>query len=76
MAHRETKDLERKGRYLSIISDDGEARGQRVLNDLQYRGPGLSCRRMLRLHAHPLPKSPVSKLPLFLSLLCVAGRAY
>jgi hypothetical protein len=32
---------------------------------------------MIRLHAHPLPPSPVTKLYLFLSLsMCVAGRAY
>ncbi len=28
----------------------------------------LSCSRMIRLLAHPLPPSPVSKLSLFLSL--------
>ncbi len=33
-----------------------------------YRGPGLSCNRMIRLLAHPLPPSPISNLSLFLSL--------
>jgi hypothetical protein len=31
----------------------------------------------IRLNAHPPPPSPISKLPLFLSLrMCVAGRSY
>jgi hypothetical protein len=34
----------------------------------------LSCSRMFRLHARPLPTSPVSKLSLFLSLT-VCGRS-
>jgi hypothetical protein len=39
---------------------------QRGLNDLPRAR--LSCGRMIRLHAHPLPLSSISKLSLFLSL--------
>jgi len=43
-----------------------ERNRQRVLNDLQR--VRVSCRRMIRLLAHPLPPSSVNKLSLFPSL--------
>ncbi len=60
------KNLERKKSYFLAC--------QRVLNDLQRTG--LFGGRMIRLLAHPLLTSPVSRFLAFSVFLSVAGRAY
>ncbi len=50
---------------LQVVIFSAERRSERIEWLKRLR---LSCGRMIRLHAHPLPPSPVSKLPLLLSL--------
>jgi hypothetical protein len=60
----------RSGTSGALGGGGGPGIEQRVLNDLKRTR--LSCSQMIRLLAHPLPPSPVSKLFLLLILPCMS----